>query len=233
MGQYYKPVLLDDAGCIAWWFYSHDYDNGLKLMEHSWVGNEFVAAVAAMLSGGHYRMVWAGDYADPEPGGEHNLYELASCETGDDGERVPDPRKVVAAVYDRCGDLRDFNRDWYRVDPVNVEIAVQLDEPYRYLVNHDRGEYVDIARCPGVSTSPGNRDVWVIHPLPLLTCEGNGRGGGDFRSDDQRYVGRWARQRIQTVREAAPESPYTELRPMFLEAGSVHSGNVVVNAGGV
>lgn len=38
-----------------------------------------------------------------------------------------------------------------------------------------------------------------IHPLPLLTCEGNGRGGGDFRTENEDYlklIGSWARNRI-------------------------------------
>ena len=41
MGQYYKPINLDDKQ----WLYSHDFGDGLKLMEHSWIGNDFVGAV--------------------------------------------------------------------------------------------------------------------------------------------------------------------------------------------
>ena len=38
MGQYYMPLLIGSDKKILR-FYSHHYDNGLKLMEHSWVGN--------------------------------------------------------------------------------------------------------------------------------------------------------------------------------------------------
>ncbi len=41
MGQYYKPICLDNE-LKEQWVYSHDYDNGLKLMEHSYVSNNFV-----------------------------------------------------------------------------------------------------------------------------------------------------------------------------------------------
>ena len=41
MGQYYQPLLIDDSGSMIT-AYSHDFDNGLKLMEHSWIGNNFV-----------------------------------------------------------------------------------------------------------------------------------------------------------------------------------------------
>jgi len=62
MGQYYKPICLDNKQ----WLYTHDYGNGLKLMEHSWIGNDFVGHVMAlMVKGGDWfrkRIVWAGDY---------------------------------------------------------------------------------------------------------------------------------------------------------------------------
>ena len=51
MGQYYKPVLLEDYSDTPFLsFYSHDYGNGSKLMEHSWVGNDFVAVVESRLA---------------------------------------------------------------------------------------------------------------------------------------------------------------------------------------
>ncbi len=63
MGQYYKPINLDNKQ----WLLSHDYDHtGLKLMEHSWIGNDFVGAVMnLMVKGGDWfrkHIVWAGDY---------------------------------------------------------------------------------------------------------------------------------------------------------------------------
>jgi len=48
MGQYYKPCILaektgdDEKETVLGWMYSHKYDNGLKLMEHSWLRNDFV-----------------------------------------------------------------------------------------------------------------------------------------------------------------------------------------------
>jgi hypothetical protein len=47
-----------------------------------------------------------------------------------------------------------------------------------------------------------------MHPLPILTCEGNGRGGGDFHKGDP-LVGKWARNRV-TVANRKPKG-YTEL----------------------
>ena len=67
MGQYFKPVLVRDDKTIIAWAYSHEYDNGLKLMEHSWVGNGFVAVIENLLLKNPTRVVWCGDYADGDP----------------------------------------------------------------------------------------------------------------------------------------------------------------------
>lgn len=42
---------------------------------------------------------------------------------------------------------------------------------------------------------------WTVHPLPLLTAEGNGRGGGDYheQNPDIELVGTWARDSISKL----------------------------------
>ena len=61
MGQYYNAICVDTSE----WVYSHDYQCGSKLMEHSYIDNAFVNAVMTLLSpGGAWhkkRIVWAGD----------------------------------------------------------------------------------------------------------------------------------------------------------------------------
>ena len=68
MGQYYKPIILEPRGGVKAWFYSHEYGNGLKLMEHSYIGNSFCNAVENYLTNNPQRLVWAGYYADCEKG---------------------------------------------------------------------------------------------------------------------------------------------------------------------
>lgn len=95
-------------------------------------------------------------------------------------------------VYDRCADKNRVFRD--AVNEVSV-----LDS--RFVINHTKKVYVDKTKVP-------DSDGWRIHPLPLLTCEGNGRGGGDFRGDNS-LVGSWARDLI-SVSKTQPEG-YKEL----------------------
>jgi len=160
MGQYYYAVILDAHGNIVAWMSAFPYDSGIKLMEHSYIDNAFVNTFEFSLSpeGPLYksRVVWAGDYADNEPGQEKNLHDLCN----DDEKKLITPAEKNASKY-------------------------------RYLVNHTKRQYVD-------KTKAGN-----LHPLPLMTAEGNGRGGGDMH-DAPSFVGSWARDVI-SVEEAIPD----------------------------
>lgn len=70
MGQYYNPCILsDDKTKVTHSACAHNFDNGLKLMEHSWIGNGFVRHVENFLTDNPRRLAWAGDYA------ETNYYE--------------------------------------------------------------------------------------------------------------------------------------------------------------
>jgi hypothetical protein len=77
----------------------------------------------------------------------------------------------------------------------------------RYLINLDRREVIDLFKIPC-------DDGATLHPLPLLTADGNGRGGGDFRSEDPR-VGTWARQRLAAADH--PPLDYTLIDGHFVE----------------
>lgn len=174
MGQYYKPAFVDEMGVnVDAWAYSHDYDNGLKLMEHSYLNNRLVNRIEHELYGVTKRVVWAGDYADP---------------IGPDGP-----------LYNRCED-----------DTKLPLINCERDEKYRYLINWDKKEYVDLDKVPEDS------DGWKIHPLPLLTCEGNGRGGGDYRGSNT-HVGRWSRDHISIECNALHLATLAEIQPDFVE----------------
>lgn len=68
-----------------------------------------------------------------------------------------------------------------------------LKVEHHFIVNHTKKQYVDKRKVPEV-------DGWAIHPLPILTCEGNGRGGGDLRKKSH-FVGKWAGDSISIEKE--------------------------------
>ena len=161
MGQYYKPVVLGKNGkTVKKFVYSHDFGNGLKLMEHSYLTNKFVGSFESLILDNPERVVWAGDYADVCKGLKSN-------------------------VYDRC-------KDKFKVHP---GVCLSTKES-RFIINHTKKIFVDKNKVP---RDPSNFDM-KLHPLPLLTCEGNGRGGGDFRGENE-LIGSWARNVISVSQE--------------------------------
>jgi hypothetical protein len=171
MGQYYNPIILTRTKKnIKAWAYSHDYDNGLKLMEHSWKGNTFVDRIVTEIIDKPLNIVWAGDYAD--------------AELDKEGNKRKDKDGYDINLNSLCKKSKQLPKENCNVD---------YDE-YRFFINHDRNEYVDMSELPLRSTYDDFE--YRVHPLPLLTCEGNGRGGGDYGGSNISYVGRWARDRI-------------------------------------
>ena len=179
MGQYYKPINIDKMQYVD----SHDYDNGLKLMEHSWIGNTFMMAVESLIAkGGDWygnRIVWAGDYAAEEP-------------------KTSFQDKEVLNLY--C--LMEKKN---KVNPPKSKTKYR--KYYRYLVNMDNHEFVDMDKVPVHMKYKGT--PFRVHPLSLLTCEGNGQGGGDYhvknKKKGEKLIGRWARKRI-TIQHEIPEN---------------------------
>lgn len=216
MGQYYYPASLDRKQHV----YSWDYESGLKLMEHSWLKNPMVLAIERLLMAGNAwhktRIVWAGDYADNGahvPEDVQKAYGKWLQETDPEhAEKYPD--SLVPNVNDLCHDKKDAtkNQPWMfdKINPAPMTFT-EAYKKARFIVNHTKKEFVDKRRVPSVNG-------WRVHPLPLLTSSGNGRGGGDYHpygEEDAKFVGSWAGDVI-SVEPAKPEG-YTEIRPNFKE----------------
>ncbi len=90
------------------------------------------------------------------------------------------------------------------------EAQVCLDN--KYLVNHTKKLYLD---CNEYYKRSRDKDEWVIHPLPLLTCVGNGNGGGDYDGTDMGYIGTWCMDSV-SVELKKPEG-YLNITPTFKE----------------
>jgi hypothetical protein len=157
MGQYYYMVILAEKSekeYIRTYLDPSMYDNGSKLMEHSYIGNNYINAVENLIgpSGIFYktRIVWCGDYADNEPNSDRNLYGICTTKSP-------------------------------------FEIKDDLVS-YTYIVNHTKKVYI--------------KKNGTLHPLSLLTAEGNGRGGGDYHGPNMDMVGTWARDVISMENEA-------------------------------
>lgn len=195
MGQYYR-IAFKHKGERTWKTTktSWDFNNGAKLMEHSYIGNPFVENVKDIIFDVPTRLVWAGDYADEEKNGK-NLYDIVS--------EIEDDIAKRAKLY-----------------VSNVEHVPNVKK--RFLVNDSKKLFVDYSKP--------KTDRWGlrIDPLPLLTAEGNGRGGGDYCGMSMGIIGSWARDLIY-VAENVPDG-YKELEPNFFETREeTKIGYVVLN----
>lgn len=187
MGQYYKPINIESME----WVYSHDYGDGLKLMEHSYVGNKFVGVVMQLMTKGnrwHKKpIVWCGDYYNDE--GEEPYYSYLQPYHKLEPDECMDDNKQKRAIL-----INHTKKEYARF------YSFPLDELKKQIV--DRLE--------------GNKE-WVINPLPLLTALGNGRGGGDYEGTDMDKIGIWAGD-VLSVEFDIPEG-FKELKINFKESG--------------
>ena len=165
-----------------------------------------------------------------------NLYHL-SGEKYDDNDKVI--RRAKPKLYELDNDGEYYKRNesgeyikdekGKRIPCFNeeekharlVELA-QDNEELRFLINDDRKEYVDLWAVPTV-------DGLRVHPLPLLTCEGNGRGGGDYHGLNNNMVGIWARNFIRVAEndwgllKDLEAHGYKKIVPNFMETYSIKS----------
>ena len=81
MGQYYKTVFLEsDKKTPIAYACAHSVNNGVKLMEHSYIDNSLLNAVLNYMWKNKdvqtFHLVWAGDYADAEQENDRTLYDM-------------------------------------------------------------------------------------------------------------------------------------------------------------
>ena len=154
--------------------------NGVKLMEHSWIGNSFMTAISRYIYKNPMQIAWVGDYASDY---------VWDYDTGN----KPDPKELCKLAWQ---DIREEDID-----------KAEFDLKGKYLVNHTRGLYLDLDKYIKEST---DSEGWCIHPLSLLTACGNDLGGGDFHRGGVGYecVGDWCWDEISI--EDEPEYTETE-----------------------
>ena len=187
MGQYYTALLLNQQNKYQF-FHPHKYDNGCKLMEHSYLGNFFPETVARSITEKPKRIWWIGDYSEP-----------------DDFKRPTDKK---AFNYYRSKEENDYssaeNHEWK-----------ELGDTKGFLLNHDKKVYIDMSKygktAPRAQKNDPEWDV-KIHPLPILTATSNQRGGGDYYGINMDLVGTWAGDLLE-ITERFPDANYKDITP--------------------
>ena len=205
MGQYYIPVIrrrTNNKHVKTLCVFSHEYDNGLKLMEHSYIENNFVNIVLNELVNNPARVIWFGDYSGPKdiPGLNKHQFKALYQKVWES-----DPYSASDRIFIHAKDaLEEFDFD---------------DESY--LVNHSKKVFIDLKKykleAPEASLFAERTEGWKINPLPLLTASSNGRGRGDYfpESGFENNVGAWVNDLLE-VKWDKPEN-YEEVQYFFRE----------------
>jgi len=176
MGQYYVAIILGPAGepreHIRCFVSSYTFGCGSKLMEHSYIGNRFTRTLEYLLS----------------PKGPY--WKSRVVWAGDYADEEP-------AEYEEAERKNLYTiaaeEEWKGYEPALTQEGTV--EGYHYLVNHTKKLVVDMSKVSA------DQNGFRIHPLPLLTAEGNCRGGGDYDGAKMSLVGSWARDVMSVERE--------------------------------
>lgn len=162
MGQYYQ-VALKQNDKISYYNLqvAGEAHNGWKLMEHSWWLNPFCLALSEKMYKKPSRVVWYGDYCEPE-----------------DFDEFPDEYKkeLISALEELI--KKNAGKGIKKTD---------FSLNGKFLVNYDEKCYVDLSEYYRTN----EKDGWCVFPISLLTAVGNGRGGGDYRGVNEDYCGMW------------------------------------------
>lgn len=199
MGQYYMPLIKSEDKTTI--LYPFDYDNGLKLTEHSWIGNYFVNAALSFIKDRPSMVAWIGDYSndcveafEKKAGGREQFMEFFDQVWRSDRHESTD--KPLIEEY---------------------RSLLTMGTKGTYLVNHTRRQYIDIAQFIQANKFREEYDIddWCLNPLPLLTACGNGQGGGDYYGINEDVIGTWAFSIIEYT-ETKPAN-YKKVRYRFKE----------------
>ena len=207
MGQYYTPILFTMTGgrAIAS-FSSYDYDNGAKLMEHSYLGNDLVEAVVAyMMSCDEYAptVVWLGDYAELEddvlPLKNHYAFRSENNKCFDSRDWVKIFNRAKGVEKRRSHTIHPDNEGVKENLPLAGDVIFYNYMTQQKLSLREYRKNVIVHRAlSGFDEDKAGYPIgrFIVHPLPLLTCLGNGKGGGDYHGLNMEWVGAWAMHAI-------------------------------------
>lgn len=202
MGQYYRAIVTKQNGRSTVYNRYILRDGNAeymlaKLTEHSWWYNEFVNAVCLSVYNrkDKNRIAWIGDYAE-------TFLDFYGLDTFNNLNQ-----NQISRLTRQCWDCK--GKEVFPTD-------FTLDG--LFLINHTKKQFID---CSLYYKNSVMKDKWCIHPLPIITCIGNGLGGGDYSysTDDSTVdlVGAWAWDEISI--ENKTNRDYSEIKPIFKEKG--------------
>ena len=181
MGQYYKFMNIDKKQVCE------RNRHGWKLMEHSYLGNDYCDDILRLLNNEWKgdRVLHVGDYAQPD-------------------DETTTQNKVKAIMKELNISFEDT---LYNFCDTFDEVKSKSKEDIRYVYNLDKKEYVDLFKQPIEWCYHDDKFLGAvkINSFALLIGCGNGQGGGDYRCTNDNLVGYWVGDRFVSSSEPIKE----------------------------
>lgn len=214
MGQSYHPTFIDIEGTENNVYFATPrriFDSFSKLMEMSWWKNPCVNALLSILKNNPCAVAWVGDYAD-------GVLPIPGCQFTEAQQQ-----HFVKMVWDDAETTPQIEQAQFQASEAFYSSLITRRKKKGALVNHTKQTYYDLNEyyakyIEAVPDKLQQRQIWLPHPLPLLTAAGNGQGGGDYYSKiGADKVGTWA---FDTIEWSAtiPDQNYVNETTLFLEA---------------
>ena len=232
MGQYYKYINIDKRIIVS-------ANCGVKLCEHSWLGNNEVVIPIEQLVKNKWqgdRVIQLGDYAEgmaasTELRKEHlkfikkikkeigmtngkdlyygNLYYDNMAEEGENFKEY-----TLEEIFNLYGLKLEYDSEGTPI-PFNEKGQKCSCDQFRYLYNTKRKEYVDSFKIlPSYVDIYKSEIVFTkLDTYSLLIAIGNGEGGGDYFGPDENLVGLWATTSDSIIISEKSPKEYAEENP--------------------
>lgn len=182
MGQYYNPVILkkdwkENEKPVRASLKCYDYGNGAKMMEHSYVHNDFVDAVLHLIheldkDQTGVPFVWCGDYADSISIKYFPTKEIIDPITNE-VTNIEGGFQAYDEAYNWMYDKYDQPTEEFKA--MRELVKDSSEHRYDYCVNHTKKQILIV---------PAYEECkWVIHPFPILCSDGTGFGSGDYNTN--------------------------------------------------
>ncbi len=225
MGQYYNIVNIDKKEYM---------DPGLfegcdsKLME--WPCTDLPVATALLnLMADRWqgdRVYVVGDYAEADDPRDTFFAALEAAEKEFGTKSLHEWAEETCALLVPPNFFSSRNAQYLHGREIISEVRADIsDHGWRYIINHDLKQYIDLTHCPVFLIYEDEKTDRLIFrcfsPLPMLLAMGNGRGGGDYPDifPGHEFIGTWCdsvtsvRVRKDLGKKAAK---YTEFYPGFV-----------------
>lgn len=198
MGQYYRIAIRKEGEKQI----NLIRPEGVKMMEHAYIGNFACQAAFKMLLNSPSRVAWVGDYTLYQPEGKPAYIKRADLFKG----RTEARKFVLAAARYAWGRKHEKLVDIDEIGMVDGDADIVI-------INHDKKQYINLRRYKQFFSYASWGHIWCINPLAILCDASMEFAGGDYCGANISFDGLWSGDVIE-VKIASDFIPENEKKAL-------------------